>query len=150
MLRHSAAAAPRCRLAVPSVFLILRHASSNATVAANMNVRRTGLLGIKCGMTSEWDEWGVRHPLTVVKVDSCKVVQVKTPEKEGYMALQVGCTEKKEKRVTKPMKGHFSKANVESKRHLQEFLVTEDALLPVGAELFAAHFVPGQKVDVAG
>lgn len=112
--------------------------------------RRTGVLGIKCGMTSEWDQWGVRHPLTIIKVDACKVVQVKGREKEGYVALQVGIGEKKLKRVTKPLWGHFNAANVEPKQHLGEFVVTEDAVLPVGSEIFAAHFVPGQKVDVCG
>merc|ERR1711924_104027 len=112
--------------------------------------RRTGVLGIKCGMTSEWDSWGERHPLTVIKVDACKVVQVKETEKEGYVALQFGVGTKKPKRVTKAMSGHFAAAGVEPKQHLGEFRVTEDAILPAGSEIFAAHFVPGQKVDVVG
>jgi len=112
--------------------------------------RRTGLLAIKCGMTSQWDSWGVQHPLTVLKVDGCQVVQAKTSEKEGYNALQLGLSDKKLKRCGQPEIKHFRKNGVEPKKHLQEFRVTEDAMLEPGTELYAAHFIPGQKVDVCG
>merc|ERR1711871_730480 len=89
--------------------------------------RRTGLLAIKCGMTSQWDSWGVQHPLTVLKVDGCQVVQAKTSEKEGYNALQIGMSDKKMKRCRQPEISHFRKHGVEPKKPLQEFRVTEDA-----------------------
>jgi len=108
------------------------------------------VLGVKCGMLTEWDDWGMPQPLTVIKIDNCIVSQVKTEDKEGYTALQLGAIDKKIKRTTKPLIGHFEKANSAPKRHVAEFRVTPDALLPAGTELFAAHFVPGQKVDVAG
>merc|ERR1711865_1230199 len=91
--------------------------------------RRTGVLGVKCGMLTEWDDWGMPQPLTVIKIDNCIVSQVKTEDKEGYTALQLGAIDKKIKRTTKPLIGHFEKANS-----------APDALLPAGTELFAAHF----------
>jgi len=121
-----------------------------SVAAAAASSRRTGVLAIKCGMTSEWDSWGVRHPLTVLKVDECQVVQVKKQESDDYVALQVGIGRKKPKRVARAQTGHFAAAGVAPKQHLGEFRVTEDAILPVGTEIFAAHFVPGQKVDVCG
>jgi len=123
---------------------------SAAAVIGPNDSRRTGLLAIKCGMTSQWDSWGVRQPLTVLKVDGCQVVQMKTDEKEGYNALQLGMCDKKLKRVNKSQKQHFETYGVAPKKHLSEFRVTEDALLEPGTEIFAAHFVPGQKVDVCG
>lgn len=68
-------------------------------------------------------------------------------ETHGYTALQIGSTDRSEKNVTKPMLGHFEKAGVDPKRKLFEFTVTPDAVLPVGTELVASHFVPGQFVD---
>jgi large subunit ribosomal protein L3 len=73
---------------------------------------------------------------------------VRTAEKDGYTAVQLGLGKAKVKNVTKPMRGHFAKAKVEPKRRLVEFRVSADALLDVGAELSAAHFLPGQYVDV--
>ena len=77
-----------------------------------------------------------------------KVVAVKTVEKDGYTAVQLGTGAIKAKNVSKPMKGHFAKANVEPKKKLGEFRVSEDCLLSVGNELSVEHFVPGQYVDV--
>lgn len=68
-------------------------------------------------------------------------------ETHGYTALQIGSTDRTPKNVTQPMMGHFNKAGVEPKRKLFEFEVTPDAVLPVGTELVASHFVPGQFVD---
>jgi large subunit ribosomal protein L3 len=79
-----------------------------------------------------------------------QVVQVKTDAKEGYTALQVGAGSRKPKQVTSPLAGHFRWAGVPIKRRLAEFHVTPDALLPVGTPLHAAHFTPGQHVDIAG
>merc|ERR1712195_211969 len=107
--------------------------------------QRTGLLGVKCGMLTTWDEWGMPKPLTIVKVDNCQVSQVKTVEKEGYSALQLGAIDKKLKRANRPTMGHFTKAGTLPKRHVVEFRVSPDAVLPVGTDLFAAHFVAGQR-----
>ena len=75
-------------------------------------------------MTCDWDEWGKRHPLTVLWIDDNQIVQVKTEENEGYSAVQVGSGYKKPKSVTKPELGHFIKAQVPIKRFLSEFRVT--------------------------
>ncbi|KAG0306637.1 54S ribosomal protein L9, mitochondrial [Dissophora globulifera] len=110
---------------------------------------RTGVIARKKGMTAMWDEWGVRIPVTVLQVENCQVVKVLNEETDGYTALQIGSTDRTEKNVTKPMLGHFQKAGVSPKRRLIEFHVTPDAVLPVGTELLASHFVPGQFVDCA-
>ncbi|KAG0213670.1 54S ribosomal protein L9, mitochondrial [Mortierella sp. GBA30] len=108
---------------------------------------RTGVIARKKGMTAMWDEWGVRIPVTVLQIEQNQVVHVLNEETHGYTALQIGSTDRSEKNVTKPMLGHFEKAGVEPKRKLFEFRVTPDAVLPVGTELVASHFVPGQFVD---
>ncbi|KAI7844183.1 hypothetical protein COHA_002318 [Chlorella ohadii] len=114
------------------------------------STRRTGLVAVKVGMTQEWDAWGVRVPLTVLWVDDCQVVQVKTDEREGYTALQLGAGAKRPKQLRGSLRGHFEAAGVPLKRKVAEFRVTPDALLPVGHELRASHFVAGQFVDVSG
>jgi large subunit ribosomal protein L3 len=111
---------------------------------------RTGLIAQKVGMTRLFTEEGNHVPVTVLKVDNCQVVAVRTEEKDGYTALQLGTGKAKVKNVTKPMRGHYAKAKLEPKRKLVEFRVPKDALLDVGAELSAAHFVAGQFVDVTG
>ena len=93
---------------------------------------------------------GTHVPVTVLSVDALKVIAVKTQEKNGYMAVQLGTGSVKAKNVTKPLKGHFAKANVEPKKKLGEFRVSEDCMLSVGQELSANHFVVGQYVDVCG
>ena len=111
---------------------------------------RTGLIAEKVGMTRIFDADGTHVPVTVLKVDNCQVVQVRTAERDGYTAVQLGVGKAKVKNVTKPMRGHFAKAKVEPKRKLVEFRVSADALVEVGAELSAAHFLSGQFVDVTG
>src|SRR6185295_3833160 len=111
---------------------------------------RTGLIAQKLGMTRIFAEDGSHVPVTVLKVDNCQVVDVRTEDKHGYNAVQLGIGKAKVKNVSKAQRGHFAKAKVEPKRKLAEFRVSKDALLEVGAEISAAHFVPGQFVDVAG
>jgi len=111
---------------------------------------RTGLIAQKVGMTRLFAEDGRHVPVTVLKVDSCQVVATRTAESHGYSAVQLGVGRPKTKNVTKPMRGHFAKAKVEPKRKLVEFRVAADAVLEVGAELSADHFIPGQFVDVTG
>jgi len=111
---------------------------------------RSGLIAQKLGMTRIFTDEGEHVPVTVLKVDNCQVVAVRTEDKDGYTAVQLGAGAIKVKNVTKPMRGHFAKARVEPKRKLVEFRVTPDALIDVGAELSVAHFVPGQFVDVQG
>src|SRR5579885_1086335 len=111
---------------------------------------RTGLIARKLGMTRIFTEDGNHVPVTVLAGENCQVVAVRTPEKDGYSAVQLGVGRAKVKNVSKPQRGHFAKAKVEPKRRLAEFRVSPDAVLPVGAEITAAHFVPGQRVDVSG
>ena len=111
---------------------------------------RSGVIAQKLGMTRVFTEDGLHVPVTVLKIDSCQVVDVRTEDKHGYNAVQLGWGTAKVKNVSKPMRGHFAKAKVEPKRKLAEFRVSADALLDIGAEITAEHFVPGQYVDVAG
>ena len=111
---------------------------------------RTGLLARKLGMTRVFTEEGGHVPVTVLRVDNCQVVAVRTTETDGYTAVQLGVGTAKVKNVSKPQRGHFAKAKVEPKAKLAEFRVSDDALLEPGAELTAAHFVAGQYVDVTG
>jgi large subunit ribosomal protein L3 len=111
---------------------------------------RTGLIAQKLGMTRVFSAEGNHVSVTVLKVANCQVVAVRTLEHDGYTALQLGMGATKIKNVSKPLRGHFAKAKVEPKARLAEFRISEDALLPVGAEITAEHFLPGQFVDVVG
>jgi large subunit ribosomal protein L3 len=111
---------------------------------------RTGVIAKKLGMTRLFDETGTHVPVTVLSLDGCQVTAQRTKDKDGYVALQLGAGVKKAKNTSKAERGHFAKGLVEPKRHVAEFRVTEDNLIDVGAELTADHFLPGQKVDVAG
>jgi large subunit ribosomal protein L3 len=111
---------------------------------------RTGLIAQKLGMSRVFTDEGNHIPVTVLRVDNCQVVAHRTQERDGYTALQLGVGAAKVKNVSKPMRGHYSAAKVEPKARLVEFRVSEDALVDIGAEITAAHFVPGQYVDVTG
>ncbi len=111
---------------------------------------RTGVIAQKLGMTRVFTDAGEHVPVTVLKLDNCQVISHRTTDKEGYVALQLGVGTRKPKNVSKALRGHFAKSKVEPKRKVAEFRVSQDALIPVGAELTADHFVVGQYVDVPG
>ena len=111
---------------------------------------RTGLIAQKLGMSRMFTDEGNHVAVTVLRVDNCQVVAQRTRDKDGYTALQLGVGTAKVKNVTQPQRGHFAKAKVEPKAKLAEFRVSEDALVAVGAEITAGHFLPGQYVDVIG
>ena len=111
---------------------------------------RSGVIAQKVGMSRIFDDAGSNISVTVLKLDNCQVVAVKTTESHGYNAVQLGAGTAKVKNVSKAMRGHFAKARVEPKRKVAEFRVEADALLDVGAEITADHFVTGQAVDVVG
>ena len=111
---------------------------------------RSGLIAQKVGMTRIFTEDGTHVPVTVLKVDTVKVVSTRSEDKDGYTAVQLGYGLAKVKNVSKSARGHFAKAQVEPPKKVVEFRVTPDALLDVGTELSANHFVAGQFVDVTG
>ena len=113
-------------------------------------MRRSGLIAQKLGMSRVFQEDGSHVPVTVLHVDNCQVVDQRTMDRDGYSAVQLGAGKAKVKRVGQAMRGHFAKAEVEPKQRLAEFLVSEDAMIEVGAQLSPAHFAKGQYVDVAG
>ena len=108
------------------------------------------LLGRKLGMTQVWDENGRVVPLTVVQVGTNVVTQVRTAERDGYSAVQVGFEDIDPRRVTKPLLGHFEKAGVSPKRHVAEFRTVDASEYALGQELDATVFAVGSKVDVSG
>ena len=159
----------------------LPHKTQESVIKAaqTFGPKRPGVIAVKAGMTCDWDEWGKRHPLTVLWIDDNQIVQVKTEENEGYASVQVGSGYKKPKSVSKPELGHFRKAQVPIKRFLSEFRVTPPTMkmykekedeegeegteleietveikgareYKVGESLNANHFFAGQYVDVQG
>ncbi len=111
---------------------------------------RTGVIAKKLGMARFFDEAGTHVPVTVLSLEGCQVVAQRTQDKDGYVALQLGAGAKKAKNTSKAMRGHFAKAEVEPKRTIMEFRVSEDMLIEVGSEITADHYLPGQKIDVTG
>jgi large subunit ribosomal protein L3 len=111
---------------------------------------RSGVIAQKVGMTRVFTEAGEHVPVTVLRLNNCQVVGHRTKDKNGYVALQLGSGVRKVKNVTKAERGNFAIAKVEPKREMAEFRVSEDGLIPVGAEITADHFVVGQFVDVTG
>jgi large subunit ribosomal protein L3 len=129
---------------------------------------RTGVLAKKIGMTRVFGADGAHVPVTVLSLEGCQVVGVRTGKdrdvevkkkgkvagtvkrNDGYSAVVLGAGSRKAKNVAQPLRGQFAKAKVEPKAIVREFRVSDDMLLEVGAQLSADHFVSGQKVDVAG
>ena len=111
---------------------------------------RSGVIAQKVGMTRIFTDAGEHVPVTVLKVDNCQVVAHRTKDKNGYVALQLGSGARRSVYMPKAERGQFAVAKVEPKRKVAEFRVSEDAVIPVGAEITADHFVAGQFVDVTG
>ena len=111
---------------------------------------RTGLVAEKIGMTRLFDDQGEHVPVTVLQVEACQVLGHKTEELHGYRAVQIGFGKGREKSLNKAQKGFYAKHQVEVKKGLKEFRVSEDALLEVGTALDVDHFKLGQYVDVIG
>jgi large subunit ribosomal protein L3 len=109
-----------------------------------------GLIGKKVGMTSVFDEEGKNIPCTVLQAGPCVVTQIKTVEKDGYFAVQLGFEDKKEKHTTRAEAGHFSKANTTPKRKVIEFTGFNEGQVQVGEVLTAELFRPDNWVDVRG
>jgi large subunit ribosomal protein L3 len=109
-----------------------------------------GLLGAKLGMTQIFDENARVVPVTVIQAGPNTVTQVKSPERDGYSAVQLAFGDVKPKRVNKPQAGHFAKAGVEARRHLVELRTADAGEYSLGQELKADVFAPGDRVDVVG
>ena len=108
------------------------------------------IIGKKIGMTQVFAPDGKVIPVTVVEAGPCTVIQKKTVEKDGYEAVQVGFAPLKDKHVTKPLKGHFAKAEVEAKKYLREFRLSDTSALNVKDEIKCDIFAEADKVDVIG
>lgn len=111
---------------------------------------RTGLIATNEGMTRVYDDQGRHVPVTVLKVDNCQVTDVRTADKNGYTALQLGVGSRRKNRVSKAMLGNYAKTKIEPKAKVAEFRVSPDNMLDVGTTLSVSHFVVGQFVDVVG
>jgi large subunit ribosomal protein L3 len=111
---------------------------------------RSGVIAQKLGMTRIFTDAGEHVPVTVLRLANCQVVGHRTKEKNGYVALQLGSGSRKAKTLSRAERNNFAIAKVEPKRKVVEFRVDEKAMIPVGAEITADHFVVGQFVDVVG
>lgn len=115
--------------------------------------RPCGLLARKIGMMNLWDNEGTRHPITVLCVDRCHVLKVRPPNPNDHKerwGIQIGAGPKRPYKTSKPLRYHCAKAGVEPKQKLVEFMINKVFTIPVGTELRANHFEPGQYVDVTG
>lgn len=111
---------------------------------------RSGVIAKKVGMTRLFMEDGKQVPVTVLQLDNLQVVAQRTPEKDGYAAVQLGAGEAKAKRTSRAMRGHFAAANVGPKRKVAEFRVAPENMIGIGEEITASHYCEGQYVDVSG
>jgi large subunit ribosomal protein L3 len=115
-----------------------------------MTEQRKGILGTKLGMTQVWDESNRVVPVTVIAAGPNVVTQVRTPETDGYDAIQLGYGQVDPRKVNKPEGGHFSKAGVAPQRYVAELRTSDAAEYEVGQQITVETFEPGQKVDVTG
>lgn len=111
---------------------------------------KKGILGKKVGMTQIYTDTGIAVPVTVIEAGPCIVVQKKTPQVDGYHALQIGFSEKNDRNINKPLKGHFVRANVKPTRYLAELRINEIDSYELGQEIKTDIFNVGEKVDVIG
>jgi large subunit ribosomal protein L3 len=115
-----------------------------------MSKNTKGLLGKKLGMTQVWDASNKLVPVTVVEITPNVVTQLRTPEVDGYSAVQIAYGQIDPRKVTKPLTGHFEKAGVTPRRHLTELRADDTSEYSLGQELTVEQFEPGSKVDVVG
>src|ERR1700729_4088152 len=111
---------------------------------------RSGVIAQKIGMTRVFTDAGEHVPVTVLRLANCQVIGHRTKDKNGYVAMQLGSGSRKTSRLPRAERNNFAVAKVEPKRKVVEFRVDEGALIPVGAEITADHFIVGQFVDVVG
>ena len=111
---------------------------------------RCGVVARKLGMSRIFNNNGEHVPVTVLRMEDVEVLSIKTIDKHGYTALQLGFCNKTQKNISKPLRGVFAKANIHPKEKVVEFRVSQDAILKVGDKLGVNHFIAGQKVDVVG
>ena len=111
---------------------------------------RCGVITRKLGMSRVFNDNGEHVPVTILRLENVEVLSIKSIEKDGYTAVQLGFCDKKAKNVTKPLRGVSAKSKVNPKQKIAEFRVSEDAVLKVGDKLSVNHFIAGQKVDVVG
>ena len=111
---------------------------------------RCGVITRKLGMSRIFNDKGEHVPVTVLRLEDVEVLSTRSIKKDGYIAVQLGFNNKKLKNITKPLKGFFAKAKSEPKEKVLEFRVSEDALLNIGDKISVNHYIPGQKIDVAG
>ncbi|GAA4483274.1 50S ribosomal protein L3 [Actinoallomurus oryzae] len=115
-----------------------------------MSKQRKGVLGEKLGMTQVFDDEGRIVPVTVVQAGPCVVTRVRTPESDGYSAVQLGYGQIDPRKVNKPMTGHYEKAGVTPRRHLVELRTDDAAEYELGQEITVEVFEAGQRIDVTG
>lgn len=111
---------------------------------------KKAIIGKKIGMTQIFDKEGKAVPVTVIQAGPNTVIQKKTMEKDGYSSIQVGFEDLDEKKLNKPMKGHFEKAKVATKRYIRELRLEDSASFEIGQELKADVFAEGDRVDISG
>jgi large subunit ribosomal protein L3 len=115
-----------------------------------MSKQRKGVLGEKLGMTQVFDDEGRMVPVTVVQAGPCVVTRVRTPDADGYSAVQLGFGQIDPRKVNKPLTGHFEKAGVTPRRHIVELRTDDAAEYELGQEITVEVFEAGQRVDVTG
>ncbi|MCO5994675.1 50S ribosomal protein L3 [Actinoallomurus rhizosphaericola] len=115
-----------------------------------MSKQRKGVLGEKLGMTQVFDDEGRIVPVTVVQAGPCVVTRVRTPENDGYSAVQLGYGQIDPRKVNKPLTGHFEKAGVTPRRHLVELRTDDATEYELGQEVTVEVFEAGQRIDVTG